>query len=109
MPEQQNRLKYTEIKPTRLKHIDEQNNLCALCNHVLDAPVLDHDHKSGHIRKVLCRGCNFFLGKIENNLTRNRITDDKLFNIINNLREYITTDYTSNQIHPTHNKKRRKR
>ena len=28
----------------------------------MSAPVLDHDHQSGHPRKALCRGCNIGLG-----------------------------------------------
>lgn len=37
-------------------------------------PVLDHDHKHGHIRGVLCRGCNALLGHIENNRYRNNLS-----------------------------------
>jgi flavoprotein len=105
MPE---RLKYTEIKATRLNYINQQNNLCKLCEQPLDNPCLDHCHKTGNIRKVLCRGCNVILSKVENNMVRNRITQEKLKVILTNMYDYLYDDYTSNPIHPTHNKKRRK-
>lgn len=96
------KLKRTEIKSYRLLQLQEQNSLCALCGEsILDDAVLDHDHKSGLIRKVLHRGCNALLGKIENNLPRNRITIARLDAIANNLVTYITTQHTD-ITHPTH-------
>lgn len=46
-----------------------QNGQCALCDLSLDkvTPNIDHDHKTGHVRGVLCRGCNISLGSIEKN------------------------------------------
>lgn len=48
-----------------------QNGKCALCPLSLDeiTPNIDHDHKSGEIRGILCRGCNISLGTIEKNLS----------------------------------------
>jgi len=31
-----------------------------------DRAVIDHDHKTGKFRAVLCMNCNLTLGKIEN-------------------------------------------
>ena len=96
------KLKRTEIKSYRLLQLQEQHNLCALCcEQIIDDAVLDHDHKTGLIRRVLHRGCNALLGKIENNLPRNRITISRLNAISNNLVTYITTQHT-NILHPTY-------
>lgn len=46
----------------------EQNNLCAICG---DPPKgksdlhIDHCHKTGKVRQLLCPRCNMFLGVIE--------------------------------------------
>lgn len=42
--------------------IKDQRGLCALCREQ-DAQQVDHDHASGHIRGVLCGGCNAGLGQ----------------------------------------------
>lgn len=40
-----------------------QNNRCALCNQEFkDSPQVDHCHKTGKIRGLLCRFCNQGLG-----------------------------------------------
>jgi hypothetical protein len=46
-----------------------QDWLCGICGITLkDKPMrdicLDHDHKTGYVRKVLCRNCNGIEGKI---------------------------------------------
>ncbi|MDE1854467.1 MAG: hypothetical protein KGI38_12070 [Thaumarchaeota archaeon] len=40
-----------------------QYGKCRICGK--DAEVLDHDHKSGAPRGMVCRSCNSMLGKIE--------------------------------------------
>jgi hypothetical protein len=48
-----------------------QNNQCAICGVVFDSsskalkPHIDHDHKSGKVRGLLCSGCNTSLGHVE--------------------------------------------
>lgn len=49
--------------------------LCPLCEREMYTilsknHVVDHDHKTGEIRDVLCRNCNGLLGKVENLATR---------------------------------------
>ena len=45
-----------------------QKGKCYLCEKS-DIPLrLDHSHKTGKIRSLLCDGCNLFAGKVENNL-----------------------------------------
>jgi hypothetical protein len=43
----------------------EQNNKCAICDNVLGfghLSAIDHCHKTGMVRGLLCRGCNLLLG-----------------------------------------------
>ncbi len=43
---------------------DEQNNLCAICEEETKLSV-DHCHKSGKVRKLLCNRCNSILGYVD--------------------------------------------
>jgi hypothetical protein len=45
-----------------------QNGLCFLCRRFPSGKyplVVDHDHKTGKVRKLLCGSCNSFLARIE--------------------------------------------
>ena len=96
------RLTHTKIRDYRQQVLRNQNNLCGLCGDTIeDDAVLDHDHRTGRIRKVLHRGCNALLGKIENNMARNRVDVNRLEQIASNLASYISTDWTD-VIHPTY-------
>ena len=105
------KLKYKELKMLREQLLIEQNHTCVLCNETIEIgeAVLDHCHQTGHIRQVIHRGCNLYLGKLENNLKRNRITPTRLHNILKNLENYIVTK--REEIHPMHScmRKRRKK
>jgi len=96
------RLKTSEIRDYRLKTLTHQGHNCALCLEAVATTeaVLDHDHKTGYIRGVLHRGCNALLGKIENSLTMNRISPDRLKNILDNLQFYTNQHHAV--LHPTH-------
>lgn len=97
-----NRLKPKDIKPTREQMLKDQMGLCALCRELIDPTeaVLDHCHKSGQLRSVLHRGCNAYIGALENNQKRNRITESRLHNILTNFLHYIKA--TKPILHPTH-------
>jgi hypothetical protein len=41
----------------------EQNGRCALCLEPKELHI-DHDHKTGRVRGLLCRDCNTSLGKL---------------------------------------------
>jgi hypothetical protein len=71
--------------------------------------VLDHDHKSGHCRGVLHRGCNAMLGHIENNRARHMMKDGRLFRFLRGVQEYLTADHTQRPLHPLHRTDEEKR
>lgn len=100
------RLKYSEIADYRTQQLTNQSMCCALCGEVIDNDaVLDHDHKTGLLRQVLHRGCNALLGKIENNMPRNKITLSRLEGIAHNLINYLTQQHTE-IIHPKHKERK---
>ncbi|KKN64882.1 hypothetical protein LCGC14_0487160 [marine sediment metagenome] len=47
----------------------DQGNCCAICKRPLPYNKIhtDHDHRTGEIRGLLCRGCNIGLGGFEDN------------------------------------------
>lgn len=97
------RLKSTEVRDYRIRQLGIQDYTCALCHQECDAleAVLDHDHKTGRIRKVLHRGCNSMLGKIENNMARSRVDLARLKAIAHTVYDYITHTH-SEILHPTY-------
>lgn len=71
------RLKPREIPDYKRKLLKEQNGKCGLCGIDLSTVesrdiCLDHDHKTGHVRAVLCRNCNGIEGKIYNLANRGK-------------------------------------
>jgi len=96
------KLRPKDIKPLREQLLKEQLGLCALCKEPILANevVLDHHHGTGFIRSVLHRGCNAYIGALENNMARNKITPSRLSNILRNFEHYVK-DYKP-IIHPTH-------
>jgi len=96
-----NKLKPKDIKPLREKLLQDQMNLCAICHeHVTpEEAVLDHCHKTGYIRAVLHRWCNAYIGHMENNQLRNRITPERLAHILANFETYVNTHRLI--LHPT--------
>lgn len=50
--------------------IDAQDNVCSICKKSNGRQVLyvDHDHKTGRIRGLLCHTCNTFLGRIDDSI-----------------------------------------
>src|SRR5260370_30662152 len=50
-----------------LEMIVAQHSMCAICgDEISNKSPLDHDHKNGAVRAVLCQRCNLTLGKVEN-------------------------------------------
>lgn len=97
------KIKHRDVSTVRSNKAIAQNNKCKLCGSELIKPVLDHNHRNGQIRSVLCWGCNLMLGKIENNRARYQLNDpDKLAVFLSNVSEYLLTG--SELIHPTYKK-----
>jgi hypothetical protein len=96
------KLKPKDIKPTRESILVEQRGLCAICHEFIEPTeaVLDHCHKTGYIRAVLHRGCNAYIGHMENNMARNLISPNRLAKILTNFEIYIATHRLI--LHPTH-------
>lgn len=51
----------------RDKMVERQGGRCALCGAHDTKLQVDHDHKSGMVRGVLCRHCNLMLGHAKDN------------------------------------------
>ena len=44
---------------------EKQKGCCVICNKHFDVLCVDHDHKTGKVRSLLCRKCNYNLGVYE--------------------------------------------
>lgn len=97
------KLKYKDIPAVRNYLLEQQDHCCALCGDPIEQgkAVLDHDHRSGIIRRVLHRGCNSMLGKIENNMARSEIDLLRLMKFADKIADYISNT-TTQWIHPTY-------
>lgn len=106
------RKRQDEVKAELLK---EQGYQCAICKHdlrrIANANIcLDHDHKTGIIRGVLCRGCNGAEGKIKNLATRYK-KDLTELQWLKNIAAYLETHRIpqTDFIHSTHKTEAQKR
>lgn len=59
--------KYGLSKEAYLKLIKKQKGLCAGCQLPPKKLCVDHDHKTGKIRGILCSDCNVALGLLKDN------------------------------------------
>lgn len=105
------KLKASEVKPTRLAILLEQNGKCALCQLpcTIENARLDHNHATGAVRGVLHNGCNALLGKIENNAARFGLKSIPAFGA--GLGRYLASHLTNTTglIHPLHKTEDEKR
>lgn len=102
------KLKQSDISKVRSVIQKQQNDRCEICNIDLRTVVscLDHDHKSGKIRGVLCANCNGIEGKIFNLARRakRKVTESVfLYLLIDYWHTY--SKYPREEIHPTHKTK----
>jgi hypothetical protein len=61
------RIKASQVPSIRERLQFQQDNLCMLCKRPFSKAkrsALDHDHRSGYIRDVLCINCNGMEGRI---------------------------------------------
>jgi hypothetical protein len=104
------KLSASQVKSHREDTLRNQQGRCVLCcEQVTDDAVLDHDHKTGHIRGVLHRGCNSMLGVIENNRPRYLLGGSRLFTMLSRVEAYMKADHTGKPLHPTHRTAEQKR
>lgn len=100
------RLKVKDIPALRAAIALDQNGKCWICSIDLGGEIkacLDHDHKTGLIRGVLCGNCNGIEGKINNLANRARRGKDKR-DFIGRVVEYweFFAANPRKEIHPTH-------
>jgi hypothetical protein len=102
-----NRVKTTEIPSIRERLIKAQDNKCALCFRPFGEakrPALDHDHRSGYIRDVLCINCNGMEGRVFSLARRGGGAGNEaswLKSLVNYYHRHLTVQH-SGLIHPTH-------
>lgn len=93
------------------KFYDAQNGICPVCGRPLNEDVqsnhLDHDHelsgpKAGKVRGLLCNLCNAAEGQMKHKFSRSGLKgrDVDYLEWLENLLEYLKTDYSVNNIHP---------
>ena len=104
-------LKQSDIPKLRREILAEQGGICPLCNNPIQEgeACLDHEHRrrikgSGQLRSVLCRNCNTFLGKLENNSRRCNITLKQLPKVLRRVSKYLLEDHKP-FLHPSEKEK----
>ena len=52
--------------------VEQQNGVCAICKlpKMMCRLAVDHAHKTGKVRELLCSGCNIILGQLQDNPQR---------------------------------------
>ena len=67
------RIKKHDVDTTQFfKMLENQNHKCGICKHKLNfydygGVHIDHNHKTGEIREILCFHCNVILGMVNDN------------------------------------------
>lgn len=116
------RLKPKDVAAWRLQRLAAQGGVCQLCGLPLEKheAVADHKHNgvgAGRMRGVLHRGCNAWLGKVENSIRINKLQDkiehlvtERVLCYMNNTLEVFHPTYrTEEEKRIRRNKKARKR
>lgn len=97
------KLKAKDVAAVRAELLERQGGVCAICKKPPVIPCLDHFHgTTGHIRGVLCSGCNAFEGRVAKWQHMCKVTD--LPTWLENLAAYLRVHETSQHglVHPTH-------
>lgn len=99
------KLTATSLKVLRANLLALQAAKCELCLREPRVPCLDHNHKTGAIRGVLCRGCNAMLGHLENNAPRHDLADPYTMRVfLGRVANYLHTHMEKplDILHPTY-------
>lgn len=106
------RLKAKDLPAVRDELSKEQGNKCALCGIDLAGVTacLDHNHKTGAVRSVLCLNCNGIEGRIFN-LARRAKRNMTESGFVGRLLDYWRNDMISvpRWLHPNHRTDEEKR
>ena len=105
MKEKPIQMKGKDLSFIREKILKLQKGFCPICKRIIKDPCLDHEHKkrikgSGLVRGVLCRTCNVFIAKSENNCIRYGIQYSNLPMILRNIADYLEKEQYP-YIHPS--------
>ena len=100
------RLKAKDIPALRAAIALDQNGKCWICSIDLGGEIkacLDHDHKTGRVRGVLCGNCNGIEGKV-NNLSNRGKRDLTKMEFLDRIMAYwsLHNACPRHEIHPTH-------
>ena len=73
--------RYSMNRVEQLKLFESQNKCCILCESELKMFVghkggfIDHDHKTGKVRGILCNRCNTIVGGLESHANVKRLLE----------------------------------
>lgn len=104
---QPKQLKQSQVKDTKIELLESQLHRCAICGKPLELGSechLDHDHQTGHVRAVLCRGCNVLEGRIHGKFVMSGLKSQGVSytDWLRTLADYLEEDYSENDYHPQH-------
>lgn len=97
------RIPHSAIPKIREKLAKEQHNVCPVCERSLLKliPTLDHCHKTGYLRGVLCNNCNGLEGKLSTIIARIDIANIGTDKILHNLAKHRhPSNLNKKYIHP---------
>ena len=104
------KLKSREIKEYREHELKKQKGICPLCKTEItpEEATLDHSYDNGRVRAVLHRSCNGAEGQIKKWAgQRSKGTCELEF--VTNLIKYWSKEWTTNPLHPTWDRPKRKK
>lgn len=111
---QAKKLRTTDLRAVKEELLEEQNYRCALCNIDLLSDLrnacVDHCHRTGFIRAVLCRNCNRGEGKVKTVATMCKRAGEMvhwLMRLVAYWHKHATPQ--TNWIHPKHKTEEEKR
>jgi hypothetical protein len=59
--------KYKITLEEKNKMLEDQGGCCSICDEVMKKPCVDHNHKTGQVRELLCDPCNKAFGLFREN------------------------------------------